>query len=431
MEIQRNKKKPRKGAAMVAVVEAEGASQDKGDLPLSPEAMDEASRVLGNNDLLKEILLSLGLHILLVHAALVCKRWLHIIANPEFLGRFGKLHPPRLLASYVSTMSGCHMLVPSQGLPTEFVSILSRAKDYFSDLEKNWCGDDFDVLDWRNGQVLISVENSITDFQRRLAICTPLNPTKDFTFIPHRQLDVPQGYIKMDIYDFFYEKGANGRMSIYRVRLGCTPTRQSICAMIFGFKNGAWSYNHISAVIDLPSRWLQRRNSGLLIDTKFYMLGPSKYILGLDLVSMSLFIIDLPNGLEHSNPEMLQLSREEDSMLYIIHLNGLQLHIWFHGIDNTDNTSNWVLIDTVSLLEVFGHIANPSWDSEVDIKIARGGNSGDFIYLHVDDDVYLVHIKKRMVEKVFDNSKVFRVHPFMMAWPTTFTKKIMMGNILK
>ncbi|XP_066165889.1 uncharacterized protein [Oryza sativa Japonica Group] len=350
---------------MVAVVEAEGASQDKGDLPLSPGVMDEASRVLGNYDLLKEILLSLGLHIPLVHGTLVCKRWLHIIANPEFLGRFGKLHLPRLLASYVSTMSGCHMLVPSQGLPTEFVSILSRAKDYFSDLEKNWCSDDFDVLDWCNGQVLISVENSIMDFQHRLAICTPLNPTKDFTFIPHRQLDVPQGYIKMDIYDFFYEK------------------------------------------------------------------GPSKYILGLDLVSMSLFIIDLPNGLEHSNPEMLQLSQEEDSKLYIFHLNGLKLHIWFHDINNTGNTSNWVLIDTISFLEVFGHIANPSWDSEVDIKIARGGNSGDFIYLHVDDDVYLVHIKKRMVEKVFDNGKVFRVHPFMMAWPPTFTKKIMMGNILK
>lgn len=201
--------------------------------------------------------------------------------------------------------------------------------------------------------------------------------------------------------------------------------------MIFGFKDGAWSYNHISTMIDLPSRWLQRKNSGLLIDTKFYMLGPSKYILGLDLVSMSLFIIDLPNGLEHSNPEMLQLSREEDSKLYIFHLNGLKLHIWFHDINNTGNTSNWVLIDTISFLEVFGHIANPSWDSEVDIKIARGGNSGDFIYLHVDDDVYLVHIKKRMVEKVFDNGKVFRVHPFMMAWPPTFTKKIMMGNILK
>lgn len=158
---------------------------------------------------------------------------------------------------------------------------------------------------------------------------------------------------------------------------------------------------------------------------------PYQYILGLDLVSMSLFIIDLPNGLEHSNPEMLQLSQEEDSKLYIFHLNGLKLHIWFHDINNTGNTSNWVLIDTISFLEVFGHIANPSWDSEVDIKIARGGNSGDFIYLHVDDDVYLVHIKKRMVEKVFDNGKVFRVHPFMMAWPPTFTKKIMMGNILK
>uniref|UniRef100_A0A0E0KPA8 F-box protein AT5G49610-like beta-propeller domain-containing protein n=1 Tax=Oryza punctata TaxID=4537 RepID=A0A0E0KPA8_ORYPU len=428
MEIERNKKKPRKGVATVAMVEAEGASQEKGDLPISPEVMDEASIVLGNNDLLKEILLSLGLQIPLVHATLVCKRWLHIIANPEFLGRFGKLHPPRLLASYVSTMSGFHMLVPSQGLPTELVSILSRAKNYFSDLEKKWCADDFGVLDWYNGQVLISVENSITDFQQRLAICTPLNPTKDFTFIPHRQLDVPQGYIKMDIYDFFYEKGADGQMSIYRVRLGCTPTRQSICAMVFGFKDGAWSDNHTSAVLDLPSRWLQRKNSGLLIDTKFYMFGPSKYILGLDLVSMSLFIIDLPNRLEHSNREMLQLSREEDSKLYIIHLNGLQLHVWCHVIDNT---SNWVLIDTVGLLEVFGHIANPNWDSEVDIKIARGGNCGDFIYLHVDNDVYLVHIKKRTVEKVFDNGKVFRVHPFMMAWPPTFTKKIMIGDTLK
>uniref|UniRef100_J3LWY0 F-box protein AT5G49610-like beta-propeller domain-containing protein n=1 Tax=Oryza brachyantha TaxID=4533 RepID=J3LWY0_ORYBR len=399
MESVRDKQKPRKDGAMIVVVEGKGVVQEKEDMLLSPKVVDAASKVLGNKDLLKEILVRLGLSIPLVRSALVCKHWLHVVANPKFLGEFGKLHPRYLLASYIFTASGRHALVPHQGLPTEFASILSSAKRYFSDLEKKWCGDDFDILDWCCGQVLISVENSTTKFQQRLAICTPLNPTKDFTFIPQYRPVVPQGYTNIDMYDFL------------------------------SFKNGSWCDSCTSAAIDLPSRWLQRKNSGLLIGNKFYMLGPSRYILGLDLLSMSLFIVDLPNRMEHNDQEKLQLSRAEDSKLYLIHLNGLQLHVWFHVIDNNNNnnnnTGNWVLIDKVCLLEVFGHIANPGWKLEVNVKIVRGGSSVDFVYLDMGDDVYLVHIKRRVVKKVSDNGKIVRSYPFMMAWPPTFPSLIM------
>uniref|UniRef100_A0A0D9VEY0 F-box domain-containing protein n=1 Tax=Leersia perrieri TaxID=77586 RepID=A0A0D9VEY0_9ORYZ len=59
------------------------------------------SAVLGNDDLLDEIFLCLGFPTTLVHATLVCKLWLRIIAyEPSFLRRFRRLHPPRLLGFY-------------------------------------------------------------------------------------------------------------------------------------------------------------------------------------------------------------------------------------------------------------------------------------------------------------------------------------------
>ncbi|TVU30200.1 hypothetical protein EJB05_21810, partial [Eragrostis curvula] len=57
--------------------------------------------VLGDDDLLVEILLRLDFPTCLVHGAVVCRRWLRLASDPAFLRRFRVLHPPRILGIHV------------------------------------------------------------------------------------------------------------------------------------------------------------------------------------------------------------------------------------------------------------------------------------------------------------------------------------------
>ncbi|OEL31515.1 hypothetical protein BAE44_0007465 [Dichanthelium oligosanthes] len=73
---------------------------------MEPEAEPEAKRqgpcpvasVLGDDDLLAEILLRLDSPTWLVRAALASTRWLHRASDPVVLRRFSARCPPRILA---------------------------------------------------------------------------------------------------------------------------------------------------------------------------------------------------------------------------------------------------------------------------------------------------------------------------------------------
>lgn len=432
---KRNKKKARKGAAMATVEGAGGVqgNETRGRRPgrprklrLTPEEAAVAAIVLGNDDLLREILLRLGFPTSLVRAALVCKRWLRVTSDPAFLSRFRELHPPRLLASYPIPIFICPKIVPPQGLPPELAAVVHRARTYFPRLEQYRCSDSFNILDWCNGRVLVGVEDITTRFRRRVAVCSPLLPVGDFAFLPRCPLALPQGYTMSDMYEFLPEDGGDA-MSYYVVRLVYANNRRVVLAQAASLQARAWDDSRTSASMELPEPWLRCKNSGLLVSARFYMLGQKGYILGLDLVSMSLFFINLPDGLKHNYHGFLDLSRADDSKFYLIHVKGLQLRIWLHDMNIGDETSNWVLIDTICLLEMFGHLAKPGWGSggSSGVLIARGGDNAEFVYLGVDDEFYLMHIKRRTVEKVFENGvkltcQNFCIHPFMMVWPPTF-----------
>ncbi|KAK1620775.1 hypothetical protein QYE76_026292 [Lolium multiflorum] len=75
-------------------------------------AADDVSKVLGDDDLLAEILLRVGLPTTLVHAAAACKRWLHHASDKAFLRCYHKLNPPRLLGFYTKIHQGAPRFVP-------------------------------------------------------------------------------------------------------------------------------------------------------------------------------------------------------------------------------------------------------------------------------------------------------------------------------
>jgi hypothetical protein len=61
--------------------------------------------VLGNDDILHEILLRLGFPTTLIRATLVSKRWLRHASDPAFLCLFYASHPHTLLGFYVNDYS--------------------------------------------------------------------------------------------------------------------------------------------------------------------------------------------------------------------------------------------------------------------------------------------------------------------------------------
>ncbi|XP_044354666.1 uncharacterized protein, partial [Triticum aestivum] len=90
---------------------------------------DPVCKVLGDDNLLIEILLLIGYPTTLVRADLVYKRWLCHASDLAFLCRFRKLHPPRLLGFYVDTGRFCNSscLVPMLPHPPEFNAIIRSA----------------------------------------------------------------------------------------------------------------------------------------------------------------------------------------------------------------------------------------------------------------------------------------------------------------
>lgn len=112
--------------------------------PTEPAAGAAVALVLGDGDLLGEILLRLDYPTCLVRAAAVCRRWLRCASDPAFLRRFRALHPPRILG--IRVMGGGYPIrffpVPQ---PKELTAVATRAAGALPDAV---------VCDCRNGRLL-------------------------------------------------------------------------------------------------------------------------------------------------------------------------------------------------------------------------------------------------------------------------------------
>ena len=90
-------------------MDSTGKTTEPPQLPPQAASAAQISVVLGNDDLLREILLRLDFPTCLVRAAAVSKRWLRHASDPAFLRR---LHPPRLLGFYLDTRDSCLRFIP-------------------------------------------------------------------------------------------------------------------------------------------------------------------------------------------------------------------------------------------------------------------------------------------------------------------------------
>ncbi|CAN6237912.1 unnamed protein product [Urochloa humidicola] len=86
-------------------MESKRKSTEHTTSPPPPASASASMSVLGNDDLLREILLRLGYPTYLARVAAVCRRWLRHASDPGFLRRFHEVHvhPPHLLGFYIVT----------------------------------------------------------------------------------------------------------------------------------------------------------------------------------------------------------------------------------------------------------------------------------------------------------------------------------------
>jgi hypothetical protein len=147
------------------------------------------STVLGDDNLLREILLRVCLPSSLLRAALVCKRWLRHAADPAFLRQFRARHSPYLLGAYLSTAGGASAtprprFLPIQQLPREFAAAASHAGSFFDAL---LTGDSSASI--RDSRLLVTtVETNYGHYDSTHQVCRPLSSSgrEDTRWWSHR-----------------------------------------------------------------------------------------------------------------------------------------------------------------------------------------------------------------------------------------------------
>ncbi|CAN6231391.1 unnamed protein product [Urochloa humidicola] len=405
----------------------------------SPPPAEDAmpvSKVLGDKDLLSEILRRVNSPSTLVCAALVSKRWLRAASAPDFLRRFRALHPPRLLGFYVT--GDCvprpefvPMPAPAPPQPPEDRELIAAQRraitrsgfDAFPEFSST-------VWDCRNGRVLFDFTETVHG-TRRFGVRDPLrHPDRgvvDELPPPPPIWPEPECPHAMLLPD-----DADDAASCYRLHL--RHSGATVTAMVGVLRSGAWAV-HCSAEAVLPAAPERiPMLTTLAADGKIYTVAVAGYILGLDMAAARLFVVELPAGVAYEYYGNLVPCRGDGdggSALYLVHLKGDRLCVWLRRRMDEHGGGEWVLRDAVSLHETCGHLVEQWLEPAAAghgavASVAGVGDGAEFVFLelHASGVFVYLHFGSRKVAKVYqrdpDNDEITLVYPCSMAWRPVF-----------
>ncbi|CAD6247348.1 unnamed protein product [Miscanthus lutarioriparius] len=407
--------------------------------------------VLGNDDLLREILLRLGFPTTLVCAALVSKRWLRHASDPAFLRLFRARHQPALLGFYVNGYSRTEEPTPPQFVAItqapELATAVRRAS--FPDDDVWEC-----VVDCRNGRGIVMSPSALWPSSpfaaidllhqtRGAARFPPPLPypyqEEDGIFPPVPEdggvpppLPYPEGEDDGNILPAPLD-GRDGRDGMVAVKVIYGYTRTMVYAEVYTYQpcycEEEWTVRTVPEIqLPEPSSAIPNPDpSNLVMDTlppvngKIYMATNNGYILVLDLASTSICAIKIPNRVRTTNFKLL--CREEDARLFVIHADGFQLSIWHHKADG-NGANTWVLVhDRI--------IVHEACNRHDDVFVMAADNNLEYMFLWLEASRLLMHIHlKSRSEKVYDELNVYdestldrsylHIKPFVMVWPPVF-----------
>ncbi|KAM3354132.1 hypothetical protein ACQJBY_025019 [Aegilops geniculata] len=368
-----------------------------------------ASKVLDDDNLLREIIVRVGFPTSLVRAACVCRRWLSHASDRAFLRRFRELHPPRLLGFYLAqSCPNAARFFPMLPQPPELAAVIRRTN--FSRKERGT------MVGCSNGSVLTHrikfsvLTNRVLVYDVVFVVHSPLCYDHDhgMAILPGLQFRMPCPYNWAQLFSkeegdgssYFYvtiEKTMEPKVNVYMLQSG----------------DDAW-HKHLTLGSD---RLLhpQSRLNGVLVDDKIYVATDNAIVV-LDLTSSILSTIQLPHGVSFDLGTTM-LSRVDDgSGVYLIHIKELQLHIWLH------NGDNWLLVDTICLSETCAGLLED--EPTADIRINHVGDYNGFVFLEMGRSALYLDVRRRTLCKVYEMTTEEKclgdIYPFMMTWPPIF-----------
>uniref|UniRef100_A0A0D9VEX1 Uncharacterized protein n=1 Tax=Leersia perrieri TaxID=77586 RepID=A0A0D9VEX1_9ORYZ len=417
------------------LLEGQVAEKLRGRPAVLPSRPSSAEAVLGNDDLLGEILLRAGGGLpaaTLVRAALVCKRWYRLASLPPFLRRFRELHPPGLLGFYVVpiylTPRGgepppSFVSLPDQ--PPEVASVVARARARldlrsYGKVNEPWA---FARVVCCNGHIHARLSAS-------MVVCSPLFPERDCVFLPvnpkthrcyHREFSC-------SCHGFVPNQGRDGLLYIFLTIGNNDKQTMAYVYKVRGGKPPTWSV-FASTRDDRP---FQVQSNVILFDGTVYttgILSGNKVVIAiLDISSASFSFIDLPEFSPEKDLDIhaahCLLSPSDDSAgIYVVCLIETQLYIWLHKMSN-NGESNWMLVDTISLDSFSADKGGQDADKSISIH-AVTKNAG-YVFFEWDDGIiYSLDVRARSAHKVYEydaspHRPIYMIRPFMMVWPPTF-----------
>nr|BAK04057.1 predicted protein [Hordeum vulgare subsp. vulgare] len=376
---------------------------DEETLQQSARPFDPVSKVLGDDDLLMEILLLIGCPTTLVCAALVCKQWFCHASDPAFLCRFSKLHPPCLLGFYVNTRIDLSRFVPMLPQPAEFDAVIRRAS---SSLDK------YKLIldDWNDIVFTNKFKNHEEEPESIHIVLNPLCPERGMVSVPPFPIhECQDGYFHTFSRLLFKEEG-DGFSYVY-LDMESDGTKSTM--HVYMLQDGVWCV-HASATTQLPC--LPLKLNPLIVDNKIYMAATLSEILVLDFTALSFSTFQLPQGLVIGDHGTMLSRADDDSGVYLIHLKEPQLCIWLRTRDN------WLLVDTICLHEMYAKLGMS--DVRGCVWINQVGGNAEFVFLQMGRCLVYVGIKCRKLCKVYELTSEDQwfgpIQPCMTIWPPTF-----------
>ncbi|KAM0834799.1 hypothetical protein ACQ4PT_063358 [Festuca glaucescens] len=378
-------------------------------------AAASVAAVIGDDDLLREILLRLGFPHYLVRAALVSKRWLLQASDPAFLRCFRERHPPRLLGFSID-YAGRSQLVPLPQHP-ELAAISSRAA---SSCDNAFARRRQYIQHCRNGR-LISM--FLDDTGWKYALLSPLLVEESELVLPPTPTLLPHNnHTHLNWWIYLPEDG--GRDGITFVRLW--RAGRKVSAEVYVLGSGGWGVPSAAVTeIELPYPITGLKNMLYPVHGKIFTTITVGHTLGLDLSAARFFILEHPDGVGSN----FMLSHA-DSGIYLVNVEGLQVSIWLHKLRGDDyGAGGWLLVDTFCVHEACTHAVGERWVGDC-VDIVAVGDNAEFAFLNhaASGAILYVNLRSRVVEKVYDQHDsghspwygYIRISPLMMIWPPVF-----------
>ncbi|XP_044949627.1 protein TPR1-like [Hordeum vulgare subsp. vulgare] len=382
----------------------------------------KVSKVLDDDNLLREIIIRVGFPTTLVHAALVCKRWYQHASEPAFLRLFRERHPPCLLGFYLENREDENIIsirfIPMLPQPSELARVIRTVESY------SWGfyhGAPANFLCSRKGKVLVNLYNKVKASKFTTRVHSPLCPESGLAVVP----PLPHIGIRDDYYfsmnDLLLMEEADGVTYIHVLLVANTQrTKYTVLVQVLRHGDGVWrTYLALERDQILDPEFEPRV---VLANNKIYIASTQSSIDFLDLTTSSISEVQLPQGVEYGDKDTMLAPADDDSGVYLIHAKNLQLDIWLHKGDN------WLLVDTISLRDMIANLRIPGCEVEDEptapLWINHVGPYADFVFLEMGRCALHLDVKCMQLRKVYDMTEeeldLGDIHPLTMIWPPIF-----------